>query len=104
MELAVYQLLTAVTIFFTYLSYSRLVDQTDLNKVLSGLLWIVLALNTFVIHYYLPNGSVSSYTPITKNSEYWQTLLALVYGVIGFSIWIQLAIDRGSERREYRGV
>ena len=100
MELSIYALFCMVAIFFTYLAYSKNVDQTDFNKFLAGVIWMALALNTFVISYYIPNGSVSSYTPITKNSEYWQIITALIYGFIGFSIWIQLALDRLSNKEK----
>ena len=98
MELVVYSLLTLVTISFTYFSFSKNIDQTDFNKALCGLFWLALAFNTLVIHYYIPNGSASSYTPITKNSEYWQVILCLVYGITGFSMWLQLAMDRLSDK------
>ena len=100
MELSIYALFCMVAIFFTYLAYSKNVDQTDINKFLAGLIWFALAFNTFVISYYISNGSVSSYTAITKNSEYWQILTALIYGFIGFSIWIQLALDRMKDKED----
>jgi len=93
MELTLYILLYATALFFTYLTYSKNTDKTVFNKFLCGLIWFALALNTFQITYFIPNGSTSSYTVITKNSEFYQILTALLYGMIGFSTWIQTWMD-----------
>jgi len=98
MELTLLILLQISALLFTYLSFSKNADQTYMNKLLCGLLWFTLAFNSLVIHYYIPNGSISSYTPITDNSEYWQKILALIYGMIGFGIWIQTFIDYSTDK------
>ena len=87
MELTLYLVLAGVTLFFTYLSFSKTADQTIINQFIAGLLWFALSFNSLVIHYFIPNGSTSSYTAITKNSEYYQILLAVLYGAIGFLMW-----------------
>lgn len=94
MELTLYVLLTWVSVFFTYLAYSKNIDQTDMNKLLAGILWLVTAANSLVIRYYIPNGSESSYTAITDNSNYWQIFLAVVYMFLGLSIFYQMIVDK----------
>jgi hypothetical protein len=94
MDYNIYYLLTVVCLFYTYLSFSKNADQTDINKVLAGLLWIFLAFNTLVISFIVSDGSPSGFSIITRNSTYWQNLTAVMYGVIGVSIWIHLVLDR----------
>ena len=94
MELTLYLLLAGVAFFLTYLSYSKDADQTDINKMLAGTAWFALGLLSFSIRYYIPNGSVSSYTQITDVSEYWQLISGLFYSIIGIAIWYQLSLDR----------
>jgi hypothetical protein len=92
MEFGFYSLVLLVTLFFTYISFSKNSDQTDINKVMAGLLWFLLAGNTFVLTWYI--GNSPTLVVYTKNSTYWQTVTAFVYGMIGVSIWVQLVLDR----------
>lgn len=100
MELTLYLLLVWVSVFWTYLVYSKNIDQTHINKFIAGLLWMFTGFNSLVIHYYIPNGSVSSYTSITDNSNYWQIELMLVFCILGLSMWYQIIVDQFFNKEE----
>ena len=78
--------------FFTYLAFSKNADQTVINTGLAGALWIITGANSLVLLWFIPLSN--DYASITKNSEWWQIQLALIFGLIGFSILIQLAMDQ----------
>lgn len=104
MEVGIFILVTVAAMFFTYLSFGKTVDQTVINQALAGALWAIASGNSLVLNYYIPNGSTSSYTAITKNGEYWQIILCVAFGLISAGIFIQLALDRVVDQKIQKGV
>jgi hypothetical protein len=98
MEITLYILLTLVSCFYTYLSFSKTVDQTDWNKTMAGLCWFCAGVNSLVIRYYIPNSS--GLTKMTDNGNYWNIMLGVLFTCIGISIWLQMVLDRMTEKQE----
>jgi len=79
-------------------------------KLMVGFLFIVLGVMSLQIDYNLPNGSPSSYTPISETaiSNMWQRGLVAVYLLFGL-IQIPLAIMdslewRNNKRKEEENI
>jgi hypothetical protein len=86
MEITLYIMLMAVTLFFTYINYSSNHEHTPFLHYMTGVLWIALALNVLVVLWFIPTQN--DYIPLTKNSEWYQLELAVLYGIIGIGILI----------------
>jgi len=98
MEITLYLMLSTITLFFTYLSFSRTVYITNVNKFIAGLCWLTLSINSFVIHYYLVLSN--DYIRLADNSKYWQMELAFLFAAIGLMIWYQILADNLFSKEE----
>ena len=85
MEITLFYLLTAVTIFYTYLAFSKQIDQTVINTGLAGALWIITGANSLVLLWFIPLSN--DYASITKISEWWQIQLAFIFALNKSSIF-----------------
>lgn len=104
MEVGIFILVVVVAMFFTYLSFSKTVDQTEINQALAGALWAIASGNVLVIRYFLANDTPSGFTELVKNSTYWQIILCVAFGMVSFGIFYQLAMDRRFDKMKARGL
>lgn len=102
MEITLFCLVVVAAMFFTYLSFARTVDQTEINQGLAAALWAVAAGNSFVLKWFIPSDT--SYTELTKNSEYYQVILGVVFAMVSLGLLVQLGLDRSMSKRREAGL
>ena len=89
MELSLLLALHLTAIIFLFLSEGRRdVKDAFLFVLVTSLAWIFLGVAMFSIDYYIPNGSTSSYTAITKNSIPINVAVGLFYSFFGLAYLI----------------
>jgi len=83
-ELTIFLALHVVAVMSLYVSeQSRANRDNFLMPLFAGLCFIALAFGLYQVDYYIPNGSVSSYTEIHDTSVPINMALSLLYGMFG---------------------